>query len=70
MPDNDLMFYLAGCIFFLILSVSRRKQKSRDELVQLKNPRTKRYIKIDKSTGSILSHKKTRGPYKGIKIVG
>lgn len=24
---NDLIFYLAGCIFFLILSISKRKQR-------------------------------------------
>ena len=74
---NDLTFYLAGLIFFLILGVSEKKLKPKkflkldpkEILVQIKNPKTKRYVKIDKSTGSIVAHKKTRGPYKGIKIV-
>jgi len=40
------------------------------EIVQLPNPRTKRWVKIDKTEGRIISHKKTAGAYKGIKIVG
>ncbi len=35
--------------------------------VQVKNPVTNRYVKIDSSTGRILEHKKTPGPYKGIR---
>lgn len=37
--------------------------------VQLKNPRTGHYVKIDKLLGKILSYKNTEGPYKNIKIV-
>jgi hypothetical protein len=40
------------------------------DIVQKKNPRTKRYIKIDREKGRILSHKKSNGAYKGITIVG
>jgi len=36
--------------------------------IQLKNPRTNRYVKINKITGKITS-KKTDGPYKNIKII-
>lgn len=39
------------------------------ELVQVRNPVTGRYVKIDKARGSIVAHKKTDGPYKGIRIV-
>jgi hypothetical protein len=35
-------------------------------IVQTKNPRTGKYIKIDRSKGKILSNKKSDGPYKGI----
>ena len=36
------------------------------ERVQALNPVTKRYVKIDTSTGRIVEHKKTPGPYKGV----
>ena len=66
---NDLTFYLAGLIFFLIISIFKEKPKLRDErFVQLRNPKTKKYVKIDKVKGLIVAHKKTRGPYKGIRI--
>jgi hypothetical protein len=35
--------------------------------VQLKNPITGKYVKIDTRTGRIVDHKKTPGPYKGIR---
>ncbi len=38
------------------------------DIVQLKNPRSNRYIKIDRARGRILSHKKSEGAYKGISI--
>jgi glutamate dehydrogenase/leucine dehydrogenase len=39
------------------------------ERVQVLNPVTKRYVKIDTHTGRIVDHKKTAGPYKGIRDV-
>lgn len=39
------------------------------EIVQVFNPKTKRYIKIDKANGTILAHKKTPGAYKGVPII-
>ena len=48
------------------VSVSRKH-----EIVQLYNPRSHRYIKVDKTVGGIISHgKRDRTPYKGIPIVG
>lgn len=38
------------------------------DYVQLKNPKTGLYTKIDKEKGVIVSHKKTKGPYKGVPI--
>jgi hypothetical protein len=35
--------------------------------VQALNPVTKRYVKIDTDTGRIIAHKKSAGPYKGIR---
>jgi hypothetical protein len=38
------------------------------DLVQVKNPKTNRYVKIDRSKGRIVSHKKSSGPYKDIPV--
>jgi glutamate dehydrogenase/leucine dehydrogenase len=35
--------------------------------IQVKNPVTGRWVKIDTRTGKIVEHKKTAGPYKGIR---
>jgi hypothetical protein len=36
--------------------------------VQIKNPITGRWIKVDTSTGRIIDEKRSEGPYKGIAI--
>jgi len=38
------------------------------DYVQLRNPKTGLYVKIDKEVGRIVSHKKSPGPYKGVPI--
>lgn len=38
------------------------------DVVQVKNPKTDRYVKIDRSAGKIISNKKSNGPYKGIPV--
>ncbi len=38
------------------------------DVVQVKNPRTDRYVKIDRDAGRIVAHKKTPGPYKNIPV--
>ena len=35
--------------------------------VQVLNPVTKRWVKLDTKTGRIVDHKKTAGPYKGVR---
>jgi hypothetical protein len=42
-------------------------EKKRD-LVQIQNPKSGHYVKIDRDTGRILDHKKSEGPYKGVPI--
>lgn len=37
-------------------------------VVQIKNPKTGHYVKIDRSKGKIISHKKSEGPYKGVPV--
>lgn len=36
------------------------------DLIQIKNPRSGRYVMIDRSIGIIVSRKETKGPYKNI----
>ncbi len=38
-------------------------------MAQIKNPRTGRYVKIDRSIGKIVSSKKTPKPYKKVPII-
>jgi hypothetical protein len=38
------------------------------DVVQVKNPRSGKYVKIDRSRGKIIAHKKSDGPYKNVPI--
>jgi len=38
-------------------------------IVQTKNPRSGRYIKLDLDKAKIIAHKKSEGPYKNIEII-
>ena len=42
--------------------------KKKSDVVQVKNPRSGRYVKIDRAAGKIVSHKKSEGPYKNVPI--
>ena len=46
-------------------TTSRRKPR---DVVQVRNPRSGRYVKIDRGAGVIVSHKKSPGPYKGVPV--
>jgi hypothetical protein len=39
------------------------------DLVQVQNPKTGLYVKIDRDKGVIVGHKKTNGPYGNIPIM-
>lgn len=41
--------------------------KKRD-IVQAKNPRSGRYVKIDRANGRILAHKKSEGKYANVPV--
>lgn len=41
--------------------------KKRD-IVQVKNPRSGHFVKIDRTAGKIIDHKKTDGAYKNVPI--
>lgn len=38
------------------------------DIVQVRNPRSGHYVKIDRSQGRILDHKKSPGPYKNVPV--
>ncbi len=38
------------------------------DIVQVKNPRTGHYVKIDRDMGKIISHKKSDGPYQDVPV--
>ncbi len=38
------------------------------DIVQVRNPRSGHFVKIDRSAGKIISHKATRGAYKNVPI--
>jgi hypothetical protein len=38
------------------------------DIVQVRNPKTDRYVKINRTEGKIMSHKKSKGPYKNVPI--
>ncbi|HBD7059646.1 TPA: hypothetical protein ACUNL2_002431 [Legionella pneumophila] len=42
--------------------------KNKHDIVQVKNPKTDRYVKIDRTEGKIISHKQSEGPYKGVPV--
>ena len=39
------------------------------DLVQVRDPRSGLYVKIDRAAGRILGYKKSAGPYKNVQII-
>ena len=47
---------------------AKLKANHKHDMVQVKNPRTGLYVKIDRTVGAIVAHKKSSGPYKGVPV--
>lgn len=47
---------------------TKQPGSSSHDVVQVKNPRSGHYVKIDRTEGRIIAHKKSDGPYKGVPI--
>jgi hypothetical protein len=45
------------------------QKKRKPDVVQLRNPRSGHYVKVDRTHGRIPDTKKTRGPYRNVPIV-
>jgi hypothetical protein len=43
-------------------------KSKKSDLVQVKNPRSGKYVKIDRAQGRIVSYKKSSGPYKNVPV--
>lgn len=67
-PVDETM-YSKGCLNDISKFIEELMIDRNNTIVQVLNPKTKRYVKIDKSKGKILSHKQSDGPYKNIRIV-
>lgn len=44
------------------------KNGKKRNVVQVKNPKSGRYVKVDRTAGKIIAHKKSSGPYKGVPV--
>lgn len=47
---------------------SSSKSAAGSTLTQLRNPRSGRFVKVDKTVGTIIAHKKSSGAYKGVPV--
>jgi hypothetical protein len=68
---EKVLWFLAnnGKLFAIISAKGGHMAKTeKKDIVQVKNPKTDRYVKIDRDAGRIIDHKKSEGPYKGIPI--
>ena len=64
-PDHSCPVWKALDSLIELLPVPKKH-----DIVQLLNPVTHRYVKLDRTIGGIISHKKSEGAYKNIPIVG
>ena len=44
----------------------KKGASAKSSVVQVTNPKTGRYVKIDRAAGRIVAHTSTAGPYKGV----
>lgn len=43
--------------------------KNKKDVVQIRNPRTGHYVKIDREKGKILDSKSSLGPYRNVPVI-
>jgi len=51
------------------MTTAKSTATGKHDVVQVKNPRTGLYIKIDRTVGIIVAHKTTDRPYKGVPVI-
>jgi len=52
----------------LLLKRTVAQLVNKPDMVQVRNPMVDRWVKIDRSTGVLVSTKKSKGPYKKIPV--
>ena len=70
-PDRTYPYVVDIMCDSMLLRITLTKEHyimSKKDIVQIKNPKSGHYVKIDRSEGKILDHKKSEGPYKGVPI--
>ena len=50
------------------MATKKSSGSGKRDVVQVKNLKSGHYVKIDRSAGKIVSHKKSDGPYKGVPV--
>ncbi len=50
------------------MTTKKTSKSGKRDVVQVKNPRTGHYVKIDRDAGKIISHKKSEGKYKNVPV--
>ena len=50
------------------MKTNKTVPSSKHDIIQVKNPKTGHYVKIDRTEGIIVSQKKSPGPYKDIPV--
>jgi len=50
------------------MAAKKSSGSGKRDVVQVKNPKSGHYVKIDRSAGKIVSHKRSDGPYKGVPV--
>ena len=68
-----MVLFLGRCHFEPTFEISSNTKCCIDmtqkaKIVQVKNPKTGRYVKIDREKGRIVSHKKSDGRYKNVPV--
>jgi hypothetical protein len=47
---------------------TRTASSVKRDVVQVKNPRSGHYVKIDRTAGKIIAHKQSEGPYQNVPV--
>lgn len=50
------------------MTTKTTNSSAKHDVVQVKNPRSGHYVKIDRTAGKIISHKQSEGPYKNVPV--
>lgn len=50
------------------MATKTTSNRTKPDVVQVKNPRTGHYVKIDRAAGKIIAHKTSDGPYQNVPV--